>query len=112
VQLEKTVLTERQAAIAFIETYGLYSTLIFYSDILTQWANTIGGKYNPPVLWLRTLDGKYQPVTISPAAARTFFDGMAIVGMFIAGLPPGDPIGLIIGGGAMAGLMYMDSQGM
>jgi hypothetical protein len=112
VQLEKTILTERKAAIAFIQTYGLYGTLIFYSDILTQWANTIGGKHPSPVVWLQALDGKFYPNTITPAMARTFFDGMAIVGMFVAGLPPGDPIGLIIAGGAMAGLMYMDSQGM
>jgi hypothetical protein len=113
-QLEKTVLTERKAAIAWIQTYGLYQTMILYADILTQWADTIGMKFPPArtVLLKNRHTGKYEPVTITPAMARTFFDGMAIVGMFVCGVPPGDPIGLIIGGGAMAGLMYMDSQGM
>jgi hypothetical protein len=94
--LGKVVLTERKAAIAFIQTYGLYPALIYYSQILTQWANA--------------MDGLHAPVTISPAMARTFFDGMAMVGLFV--MATGDPIGVIIAAGAQAGIMYMDSQGL
>jgi hypothetical protein len=94
--LGKVVLTERKAAISFIQSYGLYSALIFYSQVLTQWADAMGGKH--------------APVTITPAMARTFFDGMALVGLFV--MATGDPIGIAIAAGAQAGIMYMDSQGM